>query len=133
MMRLTGGRLTRRRVTGRRDGRAGLHGRRAAGRNLRARAGVVAAIGLTLTGCGTGSPSITGTDNAGTVVLGTSATACTITFNKAYTSAPFCVVVWTNTPLASESYTVSNTAIVLTQTSTSGDRVEYICIGQNSG
>ena len=52
--RVTGRRLTGRRLTGRRDGRSGLPGRRAAGRNLRALAGVVAAIGLTLTGCGTG-------------------------------------------------------------------------------
>ena len=84
-----------------------------------------------LTSCGT-SPAIAGTDTAGLVTMGTTATGCIITFNVAYTSTPYCVVSWIDTPLASQSYVTSNTAITLTQTSTSNNKVQYICIGQTS-
>lgn len=86
-----------------------------------------------LTSCGTGSPAITGTDVAGIVTAGTAATGCVITFNKAYTSTPFCTVTWQGTPLLTQSYTISASAITLTQTSTSGDLINYMCVGQNGG
>lgn len=86
-----------------------------------------------LSSCGTGSPSIVGSDTAGTVTMGTAATACTITFNVAYTSAPHCTVTWRATPLATQTYTVSNAAITLGQTSTSGDIVDYICVAPSGG
>lgn len=86
-----------------------------------------------LTSCGTGSPAITGTDTAGIVTLGTSATGCVITFNVAYTGTPYCVVSWIATPLASQSYVTANTAITLTQTSASGNKVQYICVGTAGG
>lgn len=86
-----------------------------------------------LTSCGTGSPAITGTDTAGIVTMGTGATGCIITFNVAYTGTPYCVVTWIATPLASQSYVTSNAAITLTQTSTSGNKVQYICFGTAGG
>lgn len=86
-----------------------------------------------LTSCGT-SPSISGGDLAGEVTMGTgSPSGCVITFNVAYTSAPYCVVTWQGNPLAVQSYTVSNTAITLTQTATSSDKVNYHCIAQSGG
>lgn len=82
-----------------------------------------------LTSCGT-SPSITGTDLAGTVTMGTGTpTGCVITFNTAKSSAPHCVVTWIATPLASQSYATSASAITLTQTATSSNVVKYICVG----
>ena len=86
-----------------------------------------------LTSCGGGSPSIIGSDTAGTVTMGTTATGCVITFNVAYTGAPHCVVSWRATPLLSQSYTVSNAAITTTQTSTSGNLLDYICIAPAGG
>ncbi len=86
-----------------------------------------------LTSCGGGSPAIVGTDTAGTVTMGTTATGCVITFNVAYAAAPHCVVTWRATPLLSQSYTVSTAAITLTQTSTSGDLIDYVCIGVAGG
>lgn len=86
-----------------------------------------------LTSCGTGSPAITGTDTAGIVTLGTSATGCVITFNVAYTGTPYCVVSWIATPLASQSYVTSNTAITLTQTSASANKIQYICLATAGG
>jgi hypothetical protein len=82
-----------------------------------------------LTSCGT-SPAIVGTDLAGTVTMGTGTpTGCVITFNTAKTLAPHCVVTWIATPLASQSYVTSTTAITLTQTATSSNVAKYICIG----
>jgi hypothetical protein len=86
-----------------------------------------------LTSCGT-SPAIVGTDVAGTVTMGTGTpTGCVITFNVAYIAAPHCIVQWIATPLASQSYTTSTTAITLTQTATSSNVVKYMCVAQPGG
>lgn len=85
-----------------------------------------------LTSCGT-TPSITGSDTAGIVTMGTTATGCVITFATAYTGTPYCVVSWIATPLASQSYVTANTAITTTQTSTSNNKLQYICVGPSGG
>ena len=86
-----------------------------------------------LSSCGT-SPSISGNDVAGEVTMGTgSPTGCVITFNASYAAAPYCTVTWQNTPLASQSYTVSTTAITLTQTATSSNKVNYHCLARVNG
>lgn len=86
-----------------------------------------------LTTCGT-SPAIAGTDTAGEVTMGTGTpTGCTITFNVAYVAAPFCIVTWQATPLASQSYSITNVAITLTQTATSSNKVDYVCVGRQGG
>lgn len=86
-----------------------------------------------LTSCGT-TPAISGDDRAGEVTMGTgSPTGCVITFANAYTSVPYCVVTWQATPLASQSYTVSATALTLTQTGTSSNKVNYNCAARSGG
>lgn len=85
-----------------------------------------------LTSCGT-TPAITGTDVAGTVTMGTTATGCIITFNVAYVAAPHCLVTWIATPLASQSYATSATAITTTQTSASNNVLKYFCAAQPGG
>jgi len=86
-----------------------------------------------LSSCGT-SPAIIGDDKDGQVTMGTgSPTGCVITFASAYTAAPICTVSWLATPLASQSYAVSNTAITLTQTGTSSNKVAYHCSAQAGG
>lgn len=86
-----------------------------------------------LTSCGT-SPTILGDDKDGQVTMGTTATGCVITFASAYVSSPaLCVVTWQGTPLASQSYTVTNTAITTVQTSTSSNKLNYHCAAQNGG
>ena len=62
-----------------------------------------------------------------------SPTGCTITFNLAYTSAPFCTITWQGNPLATQNYTVSTSAITLTQTATSSNKVNYTCIARSGG
>lgn len=80
-----------------------------------------------LTSCGT-DPAIVGTNFHGKVTMGTAnPVGCTITFAPPFVSAPDCTVAWMATPLASQSYTVSSTAITLTQTATSSNSVSYVC------
>lgn len=81
-----------------------------------------------LSGCGT-SPSIASgsTDTAGEVTEGTVATGCVITFASAKTNAPFCVVT-TQTTLALFNFALSPTAITITNTSGSGDKIDYHCV-----
>lgn len=80
-----------------------------------------------LTACGT-TPAIVGSDTAGKVTMGTTATGCVITFAGAYAAAPYCVVTWGATPLASQSYTVTATAITTVQTSASNNILYYFCM-----
>jgi hypothetical protein len=84
-----------------------------------------------LSSCGTTPALTTGsTDTAGTVTMGTTATGCVITFGTAHAAAPACIVTWRATPLASQSYTTSTAALTLTQTSTSNNLIDYVCIGR---
>lgn len=86
----------------------------------------------TLSSCGT-SPAISGTDVAGEVTMGTAApTGCTITFANPYTNAPWCVVTW-QTNIATMQYTISTSAISLSQTATSSNKVNYRCTAQTGG
>ena len=85
-----------------------------------------------LISCGT-NPTVTGTDVAGLITLGTGTpSGCTLTFATAYISTPLCTVSW-QTNLASMSYVLSTTTIVLTQTATSSSKVNYACKGQTGG
>lgn len=85
------------------------------------------AVAPAATSCGTG-PTVTGTDGEGTVTMGTgSPTGCVITFVTAFASTPNCLVTWAATPLAAQSYSVSTTAITLTQTATSSNVANWVC------
>jgi hypothetical protein len=84
-----------------------------------------------LSACGTTPALANGsTDFAGTITMGTTATGCVLTFAKAFLTAPHCIVDWQATPLASQSFTVSTTALTLTQTSTTNNVASYLCIGK---
>lgn len=77
---------------------------------------------------GTGSPTLSGTDVAGTITMGTSATTAIVLFGRAYVSTPNCVVspqnAFTTTNIA---YTVTTTRISMTQNSTTANLVNYFC------
>lgn len=78
---------------------------------------------------GTGTPTITGSDTAGVITMGTNATTAVVTFARAYGAAPFCVIspqnAFTTTNIA---YTTVTTSLSLTQNSTSGNKINYICM-----
>ena len=85
-----------------------------------------------LTSCGT-SPAISGSDLAGEVTMGTGTpTGCVITFNVAYAATPYCVVTW-QANLAAMGYTVSTAALTTTQTATSSNKINYICMARSGG
>ena len=85
-----------------------------------------------LTFCG-GSPSITGTDTAGRVTIGTGGptqTVCTITFATAFGSTPVCVASTDNTAVDVAVTSISTTRIITTCTAPcSGTVVSYVCMG----
>lgn len=85
--------------------------------------------GPAITVAGTGTPTISGTDVAGTITMGSSATTATATFGRAYVSVPHCVLsnqsaVSTTSNIA---YTLQTTSIAISQPSTSGNKINYFC------
>lgn len=87
-----------------------------------------------LTSCGTGSPSVVGSDFAFRVTQGTSATGCVATFSTAFTSIPTCVAVNETAPgTSTPAYSVTTTAITLVTASTSGEIWDVICVSRNGG
>ena len=87
-----------------------------------------------LTSCGTGSPTVAGTDYAFTVTQGTTATGCVATFAAAFAKAPVCVAVNETAPgTSTPAYTVSTTAVTLVNASTSGEIWNVICVDQPGG
>lgn len=78
--------------------------------------------------CGTTTPSVVGTDFAGVITVGTSATtSCVLTFGTAFGTAPVCVLTPKSAILAALSYATSTTALTITQTSTASNTIAYIC------
>lgn len=89
-----------------------------------------------VTACGTSPVTQTGSsDVAGRVTTGTATpTSCTITFAQPFTGIPACVVVsQTAYATSTPSYTVSATAIVITQAAVNSVPYSYICASVNGG
>lgn len=86
----------------------------------------------TISGCGSGPSSDPGIDdNGGGVTPGSTAAGCTITFSKVHTRLPACVVTEATDSLVNAlSYTVSTSAITVTQTSLTS-KLYYVCIGKD--
>lgn len=86
-----------------------------------------------LTGCATGgTPGIVGTDFFGTITGGTTtSTSCVVTFGTAFVTAPNCQVSWKSGPVAAMSWTVSTTALTITQTTTASAQIVYTCVSVN--
>lgn len=84
-----------------------------------------------VTSCGT-SPSNFGSDVAGKIHEGTTATGCTLTFASAFANVPYCSVT-PLAPLTSFTYTVSASAITITHGSASNTDIDYICNGPSNG
>lgn len=87
------------------------------------------AAGPAITVVGTGTPTISGTDVAGTITMGASATTAIATFGRAYVSVPHCVLS-NQTAVSTASniaYTLLATSISITQPSTSGNKINYFC------
>lgn len=82
---------------------------------------------------GTATPSISGTDTAGTVTAGTAATSVVVTFGRAYGAVPNCVVVRQDASATSViSYTTVATGITMTTAAGTGFKINYFCTGTTS-
>lgn len=82
-----------------------------------------------LSSCGTG-PTMVGSDQHGTVTAGSAANGCTVTFGVPYPSAPTCTVAdETQSVVNAFAYTVSATAITVTETGLGGTLFDFICFG----
>ncbi len=91
----------------------------------------VAMIGSppTPSSCGT-SPTVAGSDGAGEITTGTgNPTSCVITFAVAYTTTPVCVVRDRTALSTLVSYVLSATAITMTTSAASSQKIDYICFG----
>lgn len=65
-----------------------------------------------ISSCGTGSPTVVGDDQGGTITTGTAATSCTLTFAKAYTVKPYVAGVADDSGTITPSITsISTTAV----------------------
>lgn len=85
--------------------------------------------GAVTTVAGTGTPTLVGTDVGGTVTMGAAATTATVTFGRAYVTAPGCVVTWNTGALGLSpiSWVTTTTSIALSQPARSGNTVTYFC------
>jgi adhesin/invasin len=80
--------------------------------------------------CGT-SPSITGSDTAFTVTVGSvSATTCTVTFAYPFTYTPVCTVS-SQTGTIAVGYTKTASAIILTNAALTSDVIDVHCFGNH--
>lgn len=79
---------------------------------------------------GTATPTISGTDFAGLVTTGTSATTATVTFGQAFLTAPECVVT-SQTVATPVGYTISTTQLALTFTTATALKINYVCPSLN--
>lgn len=83
----------------------------------------------TLSTCGTGSPTITGDDQTGTITTGTAATACTMTFSKAYQQTPVCNFNDDSSTIPGDVSSISTTAITFALgAGLSGGHLYYSCV-----
>lgn len=84
----------------------------------------------TVSACGT-APAIIGNDTVMEITPGGSASGCVVTFSQAYTKKPICSVTpQTESVVNAFSYTVSATAVTMTQTSMSSI-VDIYCVGRD--
>lgn len=85
----------------------------------------------TLNSCGS-SPSISGSDQAGLVTIGSGGTGCGVAFAvQYYPNVPYCVVT-DQTLRTTMAYTISLYQITISGV-TAGDKINYVCMGQNGG
>lgn len=96
----------------------------------------VPVLTTTTTVCGGSTAAIVGTDWAGTITTGGSAsTSCVMTFSLAYNAVPTCTVSSQagEAGVASFAYATTATHITITQTSEASNVWNYVCVAQAGG
>lgn len=78
--------------------------------------------------CGTGTGTVVGDDQSGTITTATAATACTATFSKAYRSTPVCIVTDDSLVGFADVSAISTTAVTFGISSAlTGGHLYYSC------
>lgn len=85
----------------------------------------------TVSSCGGGSPSISGSDTAGKINVGTSTSTCTVNFGSAWPSAPICVVSNETARIAMRAVPGTTTLVISAAANFAASTVlNYICFGR---
>lgn len=96
------------------------------------RAGILSLVQSTqpvVTSCGTGA-TITGSNSAFTITVGSVVTACTLTFSQNFPTLPTCVVSERTASIVNPlSYTVGLTGMTFSQTGLASNVLDVVCIG----
>lgn len=79
------------------------------------------------TSCGTGSPSVSGTDAKGVITTGTAATACTMAFGATWGATPVCVVSSSSAVSVVGISAISTTSVTFTIGTALTGSLYYIC------
>lgn len=81
-----------------------------------------------ISSCGTGTGTVVGDDQSGAITTATAATACTMTFSKAYRKTPTCTVTDNSLVGFADVSTISNTAVTFGISSAlTGGLLYYSC------
>ena len=83
---------------------------------------------VSVTSCGTGSPTVTGSDNGGVITAGTVATTCTLNFASNWNYNPSCVVT-SRTASVAVGYSITTSTLIITNATLNNDVVDYRCFG----
>ena len=82
-----------------------------------------------ITSCGT-TPSVSGSDRAGNVTIGTEVTtSCTVTFAEPYASTPSCTVTGDNTAVTYARTITASVLTILSSADMASDVISYNCMG----
>lgn len=85
---------------------------------------------VSVSSCGTGSPTIKGSDNAGAIVTGSSASSCTLNFAKNWVNNPVCVESDSNTTAVTDVSAITTSSVTFSMASAlSAVNIYYICMG----
>lgn len=89
--------------------------------------------GVSVASCGTGSPSVTGSDHRGAITIGGGApTACTLNFAIKWVLTPTCLAISNGNAAAAVGITsISNSSVVFNFGAGAFSIIHYICIGSD--
>lgn len=89
---------------------------------------------ITTTICGGSTGTVVGTDVAGQITEGSSAsTSCVLTFAKAFVTAPACFVSINNVTDSSLKCATSTTVLTITKSSNASELINYLVVGLPGG
>lgn len=88
---------------------------------------------VSVSSCGTGSPTVLGSDNDGAIVSGSSASSCTLNFATRWNTPPVCTVSDSNTTAVTDVSAITTSSVTFSMASAlSAVNIYYQCQGNPS-